>query len=226
VLQAVGILEEYHLQSEEDEQIQQRVWEVRKPVYIGNILPHATAYGSVFSAVCDSVFCLFVNQISQEPLNGFVPNSRGKRVWSLARTSLNVRVKGQGYPRTKNVPPTPLTFCCMTHCNVLTANNVTQQQMGPSCNRIGHCTADSNAEFSVLHVHHTAGELAEPESVRPVCDFPVLGRCFQFPLVLWCFWFGDRTGVWPVMPIHPLVLRFLVPLTSVRQDTAPFLPAL
>jgi len=35
----------------------------------------------------------FVNHISWEPLNGFVPNSRARHVWSLARTSLNV--KGQ-----------------------------------------------------------------------------------------------------------------------------------
>ena len=40
-------------------------------------------------------FCLFVNQISREPLNGFATNSQGRRVWSLARTSLNVKVKGQ-----------------------------------------------------------------------------------------------------------------------------------
>jgi len=31
----------------------------------------------------------------QEPLNGFAPNSRGRRVWSFARMSLNVKVKGQ-----------------------------------------------------------------------------------------------------------------------------------
>jgi len=36
-----------------------------------------------------------VNQISREPLNGFATNSQGRRVWSLARTSLNVKVKGQ-----------------------------------------------------------------------------------------------------------------------------------
>jgi len=29
-------------------------------------------------------------------MNGFVPHSHGRRVWSLARTSLNVKVKGQG----------------------------------------------------------------------------------------------------------------------------------
>ena len=35
-------------------------------------------------------------EISREPLNGFAPNSRGRLVWSLARTRLNVKVKGQG----------------------------------------------------------------------------------------------------------------------------------
>jgi len=38
---------------------------------------------------------LFVPQISREPLNGYAPYSQGGRVWSLARTSLNVKVKGQ-----------------------------------------------------------------------------------------------------------------------------------
>jgi len=36
-------------------------------------------------------------EISREPLNGFAPNSHGRRVWSLARTSLKVKVKGQGH---------------------------------------------------------------------------------------------------------------------------------
>jgi len=31
-----------------------------------------------------------------EPLNGFAPNSYERRVWSLNRTSLNDKVKGQG----------------------------------------------------------------------------------------------------------------------------------
>jgi len=35
---------------------------------------------------------LFVNQIYPELLNRFPPNSQGRRVWSLARTSLNVKV--------------------------------------------------------------------------------------------------------------------------------------
>ena len=40
---------------------------------------------------------LFAYKISREPLNGFAPNSHGRRVWSLARTSLKVKVKSQSY---------------------------------------------------------------------------------------------------------------------------------
>jgi len=42
-------------------------------------------------------------RIPREPLNGFAPNSRGKRVSSLARTNVNVKVKGQRswLPKTK-----------------------------------------------------------------------------------------------------------------------------
>jgi len=36
-----------------------------------------------------------VHEISREPLNGFAPNSHGRRAWSPARTSL--KVKGQGH---------------------------------------------------------------------------------------------------------------------------------
>jgi len=32
---------------------------------------------------------------SREPLNGFAPNTQGRRVWSLARKNLKVKVKGQ-----------------------------------------------------------------------------------------------------------------------------------
>ena len=52
---------------------------------------------SVFSAVCDFVVFLFVTQISRERLNRFAPNSQGRRVWFPARTTLNVKVKGQGH---------------------------------------------------------------------------------------------------------------------------------
>jgi len=56
---------------------------------------------------------LFVPQISREPLNGYAPNSQGRRVWSLAWTSLNVKIKAA------------------IEWNTLAGNNVTQQQMGP-----------------------------------------------------------------------------------------------
>ena len=38
---------------------------------------------------------VFVYEISREPLNRFAPNSHGRRVWPLARTSLKVKVKGK-----------------------------------------------------------------------------------------------------------------------------------
>jgi len=37
------------------------------------------------------------NLNSMNPLNGFAPNSQGRRVWSLALTTLNVKVKGQDH---------------------------------------------------------------------------------------------------------------------------------
>jgi len=42
-----------------------------------------------------SMTFLFACEISREPPNGFAPNSQGRHAWSLARTSLNVKVKGQ-----------------------------------------------------------------------------------------------------------------------------------
>ena len=89
------------------------------------LLVHAvTAYGSVFSVVCDFFVCLFVNQISRERLNGFAPNSQGRRVWSLARRSLNVKVKGQVHQRTKTCcelpsPPAAMERSCLLHDIIL-----------------------------------------------------------------------------------------------------------
>ena len=40
-----------------------------------------------------SVCFLFVYEISWESLNGFAPNSHGRRVWSIARKSLRSRSK-------------------------------------------------------------------------------------------------------------------------------------
>ena len=54
---------------------------------------------SVISYCC--FFYSFVTQISRERLNGFAPNSQGRRVWSIAGKSLNVKVKSQGHQRQK-----------------------------------------------------------------------------------------------------------------------------
>jgi len=63
-------------------------------------LPHAVNGSEVRKVLCLApsicVF-LFVYEISREPLNGFAPNSHGKRVGSLARTSLKFKVKGQRF---------------------------------------------------------------------------------------------------------------------------------
>jgi len=45
---------------------------------------------------------LFVYEISREPLNRFASSSHGRRVWSLAWTSLKVKVKDQGHQGQKN----------------------------------------------------------------------------------------------------------------------------
>jgi len=42
-----------------------------------------------------SVTFLFVYEIFREPLNGFATNSYGRRAWSIARTTLKFKVKGQ-----------------------------------------------------------------------------------------------------------------------------------
>ena len=68
-----------------------------------------TAEGSVFFTL--SVTFLFVHEISPEPLNGFAPNSQGRRIWLLARTSLNVKVKGQGHQGQKRRFSAPSSAC-------------------------------------------------------------------------------------------------------------------
>jgi len=55
-----------------------------------------TAEGSVFSTISRWIFCSCMKYFG-EPLNGFAPNSQRRRVWSLAWTSLKVKVKGQGH---------------------------------------------------------------------------------------------------------------------------------
>jgi len=62
-----------------------------------------------FSAVCDFLVCLCVPPVFVEPLNGFAPNSQGRRVWTIAPTSLNdVKVKGQSH-QGQNAPCAPIT---------------------------------------------------------------------------------------------------------------------
>jgi len=50
--------------------------------------------------------------MSWELLNGFAPNSHETRVWSLAQTSLNVKVKGQGH-QGKKLHFLALSAACM-----------------------------------------------------------------------------------------------------------------
>jgi len=68
--------------------------------------------------------------MSLELLNGFAPNSHGRRVWSLAWMSLKVKVKGHGQQgqKTPGVLPSPLAAM---EWNALAADNVMQQQTGP-----------------------------------------------------------------------------------------------
>jgi len=58
-----------------------------------------------------SVTFLFVPHISWEPLNGFVPNSQGRCVWTLTRTSLNVKVKGKVHQRRFSFPVDNVRRC-------------------------------------------------------------------------------------------------------------------
>jgi len=60
-------------------------------IYYQRFLPRAVNCGRFcFGTV--SLWFLLVCEISREPLNRFVPNSHGRHVWSLAWTSLKVKV--------------------------------------------------------------------------------------------------------------------------------------
>ena len=74
------------------------------------LLPHASNDQFLALSVTFSFF-LFVHQISREPLNGFAPNSQERRVQSIARSILNVKVKDQRSrsPGTKNGFGAPIT---------------------------------------------------------------------------------------------------------------------
>jgi len=56
-------------------------------------------------------FFLFMYEISLKPLNRFMPNSHERRVWSLTRTSLKVKIKGQGHQGQKKHFSALLAVC-------------------------------------------------------------------------------------------------------------------
>ena len=63
----------------------------------------------------------------QEPLNGFAPNSYGRRAWSFARIRLDVKVKSQrSTSPDKNALCTHNTPAVWTEWNTLFADNVEQ----------------------------------------------------------------------------------------------------
>ena len=73
---------------------------------------------------CFSV-CVFVCvcEISREPLNGFAPNSHGRGVWSLVRTSLKVKVKCHGHHVQKlYFWPFRRPACCLCLVNILASS--------------------------------------------------------------------------------------------------------
>jgi len=70
------------------------------------LLPHAVNCGRFcFWRRQSVVFGCVGYEISRKTLNGFAPNSHGRRVWSLAHSSLKVKVKGQrsSLPGTKGI---------------------------------------------------------------------------------------------------------------------------
>jgi len=64
-------------------------------IFCLHLLPHAVNCITFCFWRCLWLF-LFVYEISPELLNGFAPNSQGRRVWSLAGTSLKVKVNFGG----------------------------------------------------------------------------------------------------------------------------------
>ena len=76
--------------------------------------PHAVNCGRFCFWRRQYVF-LFVYEISREPLNGLAPNSQRRRVRSLARKNLKVKVKDQRLrtPGTKNGIFSALSAVCV-----------------------------------------------------------------------------------------------------------------
>ena len=69
-------------------------------------------------------------EISWESLNGFALNSHGRLVWSLAWTSLKVKVKGQGHKGQK-MRIALLMPLSAYEWYAIAVNSVQQQQTGP-----------------------------------------------------------------------------------------------
>jgi len=79
-------------------------------------VPHAVNCRRFCFGVVSLCF-LFVYEISPESLNGFAPNSQERRVWSLARTSLKVKVKIQCH-HGQNRYETVVYLFVLSACNV------------------------------------------------------------------------------------------------------------
>jgi len=101
---------------------------MQKPtVYTTTIIVtiHSDLCSKVLFWRCLCLFSLFVYEISWEPLNGFAPNSHGRRVLSVAWNLEEFECQGQSskvkVTRNKNALCTPITtrhrrngpFCCM-----------------------------------------------------------------------------------------------------------------
>jgi len=56
------------------------------------MLPYHTAISENIIII---IIIIVIYELPREPLNGFAPNSHRSRIWSLARTRLKVKVKGQ-----------------------------------------------------------------------------------------------------------------------------------
>ena len=71
----------------------------RSPCLLVCYVTHSSSVSLCITACSElrKVLFLFVYEISRQLLNGFAPNSQGRRVWSVAWTSLNVKVNDHGH---------------------------------------------------------------------------------------------------------------------------------
>jgi len=128
------------------------------------LLPHALncICKVLFLALSVTLF-LFVNQISRERLNGFAPNSQGRRVWFLARSNeFDVKVKCQGHQGRKTrcalpSPPEATEWSRLLHA---IATHYTALSMGqPACGLSLEKNIFICSSWSKLHVlQHAASK--------------------------------------------------------------------